>query len=168
MNKSQFTDIMQCWLEKYLKAKYRASYHVSTVIPTSNISKLPNRDIKDNVKNYSSLEFYPDILGILKHKTLTNKVEMVFLNRSLTSISLKEIGEIQCYCRIAEPLEAFIVSPKGLPQEINMLLLDDVISTSLLKYNSSKFINVFTWDDKKNAIEPRSIFPLGTSLIKEC
>ncbi len=168
MDKSQFTDIMKYWLENYLQDKYRESYHVSIVIPSSNISKLPDKEIKDTVENYSSFEFYPDILGILKHKTITNKVELVFLNRSITSISLKEIGEIQCYCRIADPLEAFIVSSKGLPQEINMLLLDEVISTSLLKYSSNKFINAFTWDLTKGGIDLLSIFPLGTNFIKGC
>ena len=168
MNKSQFTDLMKVWIESYLQNKYGKSYHVSVVIPTSNISRLPRTEIKDCVTNYSSFEFSPDIIGILKHKTLTNKVELVFLNRSMASISLKEIGEMQCYCRIADPLEAFIVSSKGLPQEINMLLLDDVISTSLLKYSSNKFINVFTWNATKGDIEPLSIFPLGSNFIKGC
>ncbi len=156
--KEKLSESLKTWLESYLNQKYSKDYDITVLIPSSNISKLPDPNIKKNIKNYGSLEFSPDILGILKEKK-NDHAHLILLNRSTSPITLKEIGEMQCYCRLADPLEAFIISIKGLPQEINILLINDPISKSLLNYNNKNIV-VFTWDMSSNTIDPLSTFPL--------
>lgn len=160
MEKPAFTKLMMDWLKNYLQKHYGQTYNIQTLIPTSDISKVPDSDLKKCIGNYSYCDFSPDILGILKHKTNKDMIELVFLNRSINPISLKEIGEMQCYCRLSNPKEAFLVSTKGLPQEINKLLIDKDISKDLLMYADNKFITVFTWIEDRNQIDPLSVYPL--------
>lgn len=157
LTKPEYTKIMKIWLESYLKKKYSKEYDIEVLIPTSNLSKLSNHSLKQ-IPEYSSFDFNPDLLGILINKN-NKKVELVFLNRSISAISLQEIGECICYCRLANPLEAFISSPKGLPTEVNLLLLNDEIQKRLLKYTADSSITIFKWDENSKKVDLKSIFP---------
>lgn len=132
------------WLENYLEKKYSEEYFIEALMPKSYISKLPNDNIK-KIPNYSSFDFKPDLLGILQLKENPNIVELVFVNRSASSLSLKEIGEIICYSRIASPKEAFLISPKALANEVNLILLDRSMQANILSYND-KFVKIGKFD----------------------
>lgn len=156
--KEEFTKKMCKWLESYLIKKYANEYNVQVVLPKSNLSKLPIESLK-RIEGYSLLDFKPDILGILSHKT-NHTIRLVFLNRSMSAISLKEIGEMNCYSRLANPIQSFIVSPRGLPNEVNLLLLNSDTEKNLLEYNNTSII-VFRWDVEKAKVDDKSIFPLS-------
>ena len=160
IDKIKFEQILLNWFRNYLTAKYGNDYTINVIIPQSSISRISDADIK-NVQNYSFFDFTPNILGILKNKNIPNNIELAFLNRSISPISLKEIGEMQSYCRLANPMAAFLVSTKGLPQEINKLLFDDKISADLLLYSVDKNITIFSWNEQSNAPAPQSVFPLN-------
>jgi len=164
LDKPEFENILSKWLKSRLTELY-PEYDIDVIIPTSSISRISNSTIKENISNYSFFDFTPHVLGILKHRTLARKTELVFLNRSVNPISLKEIGEMQSYCRLANPLTAFLVSTKGLPQEINKLLFDDKISSDLLDYSKSRNITIFSWDEKTSAPDPQSVFPIEKGII---
>ena len=159
IDKTQFEKILLKWLRDFLSSHY-TDYSVDVIVATSSISRLSDPNIKNSIPNYSFFDFTPHLLGILKHKKISNKVELAFLNRSISPISLKEIGEMQSYCRLANPIAAFLVSTKGLPQEINKLLFDDKISSDLLDYSKDKNITIFSWNEKINAPDPQSVFPI--------
>ena len=110
------------------------------------------------ISNFSSFEFKPDILGILTGKK-SGTIELVFLNRRVSAISLQEIGELLCYCRVANPKEAFLCSLKGLPTEVSLLLLNNEIQDRLLKYNEGTYITIFKWDQIEKEVDLRSVFP---------
>ncbi|MBU2576767.1 MAG: hypothetical protein KKF50_03525 [Nanoarchaeota archaeon] len=157
--KENFTNILKTWLENFLRNKYSPEYEIKIIIPESNLSKLAIPEIKQ-VEDYSSLEFKPDILGILIKKS-TKKIELVFLNREVSAIGLKKIGEMHCYSKLAKPKISFIVSSKGLPDEVNLLLLNEDIENSLLTYNKDKKILVFKYNIKSKSVDKNSIFPIN-------
>lgn len=157
--KENLTNILKTWLESFLNKKYSSEYGIKVIIPESNLSRLAIPEIK-HVEDYSSLEFRPDILGILINKS-TKKIELVFLNRSVGVISLKEIGEMYCYSKLAKPKIAFIVSSKGLPDEGNLLLLNEDIEKSLLTYDGDKKIFVFKYNIELEKLDENSIFPIS-------
>ena len=157
-NKQEITDILRSWLENYLKKHYSNEFFIEVNIPESNLSKLAIDSIK-SIPGFSSFDFKPDILGILKNKK-TRKIELVFLNRSTNAISLKEIGEMLCYSKISQPILSFIASPKGLPNEVNLLLLNKERENQLLSYSSTNKIIIFKWNSQKNYLDLNSIFPL--------
>ena len=156
VTKPEFTEIMKKWLEKYLK-KYSEEYSINIVCPNSSLSKIAIEDIK-RVPDYASFEFKPDVLGILVNKT-NKDVKLVFLNRSISAISLKEIGELICYSRLAKPIESFLVSTKGLPNEVNLLLLDKDNEKRILSFDSN-FVKIFRFDTEKDSIDQKSIYPI--------
>lgn len=156
VNKREFEIASKRWLEGYLNKNFSNEYGIQVIIPKSNISRLPIAAIK-KIDGYSFLDFRPDILGILENK---GKTELVFLNRSVSALSLKEIGELQCYSRLAKPLFSFIISPKGLASEVALLLLNKEIQKALLCYDKNKFITTFKLNIDDLSIEKTSMYPL--------
>ena len=156
VTKLEFTEIMKKWLNKYLE-KYSKEYNIKIICPKSNLSKIALAEIK-KLPNYSSFEFKPDVLGILINK-LNKETKLIFLNRTTLATSLKEIGEIICYSRLAKPLESFLVSLRGLPNGVNLLLLDKEKERSILFFDEEKFVILFRYDIEKESIDPNSVYP---------
>lgn len=154
--KQEYTLIAKEWLENFLNEKYSNEFKIKVILPKSNISKLPDSEIKF-IGNYTLFDFKPDVLGILTNKK-TKKVELVLLNRSTSAISVKEIGEVNVYSLILTPLHSFIVSPKGLPTEVNTLLLNKNIEDSLLNYNKEREIIILKLLEN-GKIDNKNIFP---------
>lgn len=153
MDKRQFTLFAKNWLENFLKNKFGNEYNIEVLIPDSNIKKINNDSIR-KINNYSLFDFKPDVLGILEKD---NEVKLVFLNRTMGPINLQEIGEMNIYSDIADPILSFIVSPKGLPTEVNSLLLDNDIEKSLLYYSNENCIILLRLDDL--GVDEKTIFP---------
>ena len=160
--KEKYLFIAKNWLEAFLREKYSNDYDIEVLLTRSNLSKLAHPLIK-KIENYSMFDFKSDILGILINKK-NQKVEIVLLNCSINAISIKEIGEINLYCNISNPLFAIIVSPKGLPNEVNKLLLNNNIEASLLSYG--KGINIMLLKlNEDGSIDIRTIFPRKLKVI---
>lgn len=154
--KDRYSEIAAGWLQGYLRKHYLKTHDVHVEIPKSKISHLTGELIK-TVENYPLLDFKPDVLGILVDKK-TSKTSLVFLNRSVSAISVKEIGEMNVYGIVANPLLAFLVSLKGLSNEVNALLLNSNIESSLLGYGNNRRIVLFKLDED-GSIDKETIFP---------
>jgi len=155
ITKDNYTEKIKKWLEIFLIKKYSKNYKVEVIIPKCNISKIGNNSLK-KVTNYSLLDFSTDILGILTSKK-DNEVKLVLANRGLSPISVKEIGEMNIYSQIINPEVAFILSLKGLPNEVNSLLLNENICSSLLQYYDKEIIILKINENGK--VDPKCIFP---------
>ncbi len=159
MDKNEFTKKLQRWLITFLTRKFSDNYEiVDIIIPDVYLSKLNNELIK-SLPNYSIWDFKPDILGILKNKE-TKEINLVFVNRSTSALSLKEIGELQCYARLANTKLALLVSLSGISNEVNILLLENDIRKRLLNYGDDKDIIVFSWDIQIDGVDFNSVMPL--------
>jgi hypothetical protein len=155
LTKDQYTENIKKWLENFLIKNYSKNYNIEVIIPNGNLSKISNNSLK-KVQNYSLLDFSPDILGILTSKK-DKEVKLVLINRSISPISVKEIGEMNIYSHIINPEVAFIISLKGLPNEVNSLLLNDNICSSLLKYHNKEIIILKI--DENGKVDNKSTFP---------
>lgn len=156
LNKPELTNIIIKWLEEFLTRKYGKEYNIYIEVPERNLNLLNNKDIK-SIKNYSFFTFKPDIIGILKHKK-NQKVELVIVNRELKSIGLRELGELQCYCRLAKPLLAIWFSLQGLSGAIDRLINHNK-KQGILEYDNKKII-ILRWDSFKREIDKFSISPI--------
>lgn len=158
MDKKVFTKELRDWLELFLTKNFSSTHEIiSVLVPNTSLSKLNNEYIK-KIPNYSSWEFRPDVLGILKEKT-SSKLELVLLNRSTSALSLKELGEINCYGKLTGAFLAFVVSLNGVSNEVNILLLENSIRDRVLRYDDDKSIIVFGWDEENNQINKDSVIP---------
>jgi predicted DNA-binding protein YlxM (UPF0122 family) len=153
--KEIYTEITSKWLKNYLEKHYSKDYKIEVLIPKSNLSKMNHESIK-KILNYSLLDFSPDVLGILTSKK-NQEVSLVLLNRNLNPISVKEIGEMNIYSTILNPKLAFIVSLKGLPTEVNSILLNDHTCSSLLNYHDKNIIVLKI--DENGETDDKATFP---------
>lgn len=158
MDKSEFTNILRDWLATFLERKVSSTHDIlEVIVPESSLSKINNELIKQ-FPNYSSWEFKPDVLAILKNKS-SGALELVILNRSTSALSLKEIGEINCYARLTGAYMTVLASPNAVSNEVSILLLEDSIKNRVLGYEEGKQIIIFGWDEKNNRINKDSIIP---------
>jgi len=159
MEKQEFTNKLCDWLRNFLQKRFAENYEILDVfVPVTNLSKLNNDHIKQ-LSNYSSWDFKPDILGILKEKT-SGRLELVLLNRSMSALSLKEIGEINCYARLTDAFLVFGSSLNGVSNEVSILLLEDAIRDRILKYGKKSII-IFGWDEKNDRLNSDSVIPFS-------
>lgn len=159
MDKNEFTKKLQSWFATFLTRKFGDSYEIiDVIIPDVYLSKLNNELIK-SLPNYSIWDFKPDILGILKNKD-SKEINLVFVNRSTSALSLKEIGELQCYARLVNAKLALLVSLSGVSNEVNILLLENDIRRRLLNYGDDQNIIIFSWDIQSDGVDYNSVMPL--------
>ena len=157
LTKIEFSNIIKNWLHKFLINKYGKEYEIIYVdFPERTLDLLNNHEIK-KVRNISFFTFKPDLIGILKNKKNDN-VELVIVNRELKSIGLRELGEMQCYCRLSKPLLAIWFSLQGLAGPIDRLVNHNK-KEEILEYDNKKII-ILRWDDFKKQIDKFSITPI--------
>jgi hypothetical protein len=154
-SKEKYTQIARDWLEKFLMKHYSKEYNIKVIIPKGDIAKTELKEIKE-YPSYSLMDFSSDVIGILIPKK-GKDIKLVLLNRSPHAISVKEIGEMNLYSKIVNPERAFLVSLRGLPNEVNNLLLNEEICSSLLNYGNKSIIVLRL--DEKGEIDKKTIFP---------
>lgn len=160
MDKNIFTNKLKNWLDNFLNIKFSETHEVvSVLIPETSLAKMNNEAIKQ-MANYSTWEFKPDVLGILKNKK-NSRLELVLLNRSTSALSLKELGEMNCYAKLTGALLALVASTNGVSNEVNILLLEDKIRQRVLSYGEGQDIIVIGWDEKNDQISEDSVIPFS-------
>lgn len=160
MDKIKFTKHMKLWLEEFAKSKY-PEYDIEILIPNSTLDLLQNINLK-KVVNIGLMKFNPDILGILIHKK-SKKIELIFLNRETKKFGLKELGEMLCYCRIAQPKLALMVSLHGLSPAVDRLI-NHLKNNQIITYDDNQ-IKIFRWDEDLDKIDEYSITPVESKLF---
>ena len=156
LTKLELTKLIKNWLEEFLVKKYGNEYTIYVGVPERALNLLNNKDLK-KIKNISFFNFKPDLIGVLKHKT-NNSIELVIINRELKSIGLRELGELQCYCRLSNPLLAMWISLQGLAGPIDKLINHNK-KQGILEYDKKKII-ILRWDSFKKEIDKYSISPV--------
>lgn len=149
---------MMQWLCGYLSDKY-IGWEVTVVD-----SHARNLDVI--LKEHGVLADYPqtvgldiqiDVLGILKKQSSSN---IVFIEAKKTQLNLHNLGQLWAYCKLCDPLEAFLLSSSGLGS-LNKIL-NNLGRIDLLDFGSEKIIkrmNVGKWDVSRNTVDFRSLFP---------
>lgn len=149
---------MRIWLQQYLEDKYKNS-EIITVDAHA-------RTLDSFLQEYGVLEYYPltvgldiqiDILGIIKQKS---KVSLVFIEAKKTQLNLHDLGQLWAYCKLCDPLEAFLLSSHGLGS-LNKLF-NNLLREDLLDFGDGKLIKkmrVGKWDILTNNIDYKSLIP---------
>ena len=101
----------------------------------------------------------PDVIGILRKKSDSSTC-LAIVNRTTSAISLKEIGELHCYAKLARADFAFLVSTSGVSNEVNILLVDKEIRGRLLNFENNKTITILSWNEDSNSVDKNSVLPI--------
>ena len=149
---------MRKWLQQYLEDKYKNSEIITVDAHAKTLGCF--------LQEYGVLEYYPltvgldiqiDVLGIIKQK---NKVSLIFIGAKKTQLNLHDLGQLWAYCKLCDPLEAFLLSSYGLGS-LNKLF-NNLLREDLLDFGDGKLIKkmkVGKWDIMTNSIDYNSLIP---------
>lgn len=149
---------MRNWLQEYLENKYKGS-EIVTVDAHS-------KTLDTYLREYGILHLYPqsvgldiqiDVLGIIKK---SNKVDIVFIEAKKTQLNLHDLGQLWAYCKLCDPLEAFLLS------SVNIGSLDKILNhllrTDLLDFGDGRKIKkmqIGKWDISRNSVDVVNLIP---------
>lgn len=147
---------MRLWLDEYLNNKYKGA-EIITIDSHS-------RTLDTYLRNYGILDLYPqsvgldiqiDVLGIIKKN---GNVDLVFIEAKKTQLNLHDLGQLWAYCKLCEPLEAFLLSSANIGSLDK--LFNHLLRTDLLDFGSGRRIKkmqVGRWDIERNSIDPSTL-----------
>ena len=147
---------MRCWLEQYLKDKYKRYDIITADTSQERLDRaLARFGIVNEMAN--GLDIQIDVLGIARKNS---DIKLFFIEAKKTKLTLRDLGQLWSYCKLIDPEEAFLFSSEGLGtlnKVINSFRRED-----LLDFGSGKKIKkmiVGKWDVSKNTIDVHSLVP---------
>jgi hypothetical protein len=157
--KALYPTMMQ-WLNQYLVDRYRKAK-----IEVYDTSQKALADLIA-VKNYGHL-FSPEWTSWDIHVDITafiitgNKAELAFIEAKDVELTLAELSQLLGYSRVARPLHAFLLSPKGCGGSLTSLLVSfsrrDILVYHQEKGRQDRCITVAKWLIDRSSIDQNSV-----------
>lgn len=149
---------MRVWLQQHLEEKYKGA-NVITIDSHA-------RTLDVFLEQYNIVDYYPqaigldiqiDVLGIIINK---GKPQIAFIEAKKTQLNLHDLGQLWAYCKLCEPIEAFLLSSSGLGS-LNKVL-NNFNRQDLLDFGNGKIIKkmqVGKWDLMTQTIDYKTLIP---------
>lgn len=149
---------MRVWFQRYLEEKYEGAKVIA--IDTS------TRTLDTILEEYGVLEQYPqtvgldiqiDVLGLI---TKRGKTQIAFIEAKKTPLNLHHLGQLWAYCRLCDPIEAFLLSSAGVGSLSKILI--NLGRVDLLDFGDGKRIKqmqVGKWDTSSKNIDFKTLIP---------
>jgi len=155
--KEMYPHVME-WLKSVLQSQHRRT---EIRVWDSSSTKL-SRIIEDNnlaefYPDYQSFDISVDVVGAVMKSV---RPDLVFVECKLQAITLRDLGQLLGYCRVAKPAKALLISPAYISQGMHYLL-KAYDRTEVLEYGDNQSILIARWDDGKRDIDVSSILPNG-------
>ena len=149
---------MRTWMHQYLENKYKG-WSVTTIDSHARTLDviLEENNVLSDYPQTVGLDIQIDVLGIL---TKSNKSNIVFIEAKKTQLNLHDLGQLWAYCKLCDPLEAFLLSSNGLGS-LNKIL-NNLKRTDMLDFGDGKTIKkmqVAKWDVPSKSIDFKTIVP---------
>lgn len=149
---------MRLWLQQYLENKYKGA-KVTTIDSHARTldTYLEQFGIIDRYPQSVGLDIQIDVLGIIINK---GKPNIAFIEAKKTQLNLHDLGQLWAYCKLCEPIEAFLLSSAGLGS-LNKVL-NNLNRQDLLDFGSGKTIKkmqVGKWDVTTKSIAFKTLVP---------
>lgn len=156
MLENELYEPMRCWLEEYLKDRYKG-YEIITVDTSQERLDRALAKYGVIVEMANGVDIQIDVLGIAKRKSM---IKLFFIEAKKTNLTLRDLGQLWAYCKLIDPEEAFLLSSSGLGS-LNKLI-NSFRREDLLDFGDGKKIKkmkIGKWDVTKNTIDLHSLVP---------
>lgn len=157
MREHDLYEPMRLWLQTYLEDKYKG-WEVITTIESNGVRLDRVLQKYGVVVNQAiGVDIQIDVLGIVKKN---EKFKLVFIEAKKTQLNLHHLGQLWAYCKLIDPQEAFLMTPKSLGslnKVLGVLKRED-----LLDFGDGKQIKkmkVVQWDMKSNRPDVSTMIP---------
>ena len=149
---------MRAWLQRYLEEKYVGSIVVAVDTSTKTLdSILTEYGVINQYPHIVGLDIQIDILGIISSRGQT---QIAFIEAKKTQLNLHHLGQLWAYCRLCDPIEAFLLSSEGLG--CLSKILGNLGRQDLLNFGDGKKIKqmrVGKWDISNNNLDYKTLIP---------
>lgn len=149
---------MRQWLQKYLEDKYKNSKVITIDSHARTLDiYLEAYGIIDQYPQTVGLDIQIDILGIVFKNS---KAKIVFIEAKKTQLNLHDLGQLWAYCKLCDPLEAFLLSSAGIGS-LNKIL-NNLNRIDLLEFGDKKiykYMKIGKWDVFGKSIDYKTIIP---------
>ena len=157
-NEKDLYPLVKKWLRKFLKDRHRRSKVETYDTHNVSVSKfLLDKKLQTYFTELSAYDIKVDVTGIIISK---KAAKLAFVECKIKPITLKDVGQILGYSRVANPAYSFIVSPKGLSSPLS-ILLRTFGRYDVLAYQDNKKIRIAKWNLNRMEIEYNSLLPPG-------
>ena len=155
---SELYEPMRVWLQKYLEGKYNG-WKITTIDSHARTldSFLEENGVIANYPQSVGLDIQIDVLGFLEKRLKTN---IIFIEAKKTALNIHDLGQLWAYCKLCDPLEAFLLSSKDLGS-LNKIF-NNLNRTDLLEFGDGKTIKrmrIGKWDITRNSIDYNPLIP---------
>jgi len=132
------------WLQKYLEKKFPNSTIETFVVADTDMDNYFSRyGLERHAEIAEDFDIRPDIVGFVDRK------KIVFIESKITTLGIKEIGQLLGYCLIANPEIAILCSTKNSSGSLAKILPHD----DLIIYGNGLKIKFAEWDQKKDSMK---------------
>jgi len=158
MNETALYPDVAKWLKRYLKDRHPHSSVVAYDTHKINLSKLIlDKNIQAYFPQFNAFDIKVDITGLIAS---AKSVHMAFVECKIKPITLKDLGQILGYSKVAKPQYSFIISPEGLSTPLNSLICS-FGRHDILDYGDGLRIKLATWNISRREIDSDSLVPRG-------
>lgn len=145
------------WFERYLCSKYGKSKVYVWDSHNVYLSKLlQQHNLHRYFQQFDTFEIKVDISAVILQN---DNAQLGFVEVKSSLIRLAHIGQLLGYCRVANPIEAFLISPFEISNPLHSLLIK-YGKLGTLDYGKNK-IKIAKWKPDANDIEYNSLIPRG-------
>lgn len=149
---------MRCWLQTYLEEKYPGAKIITVDSHAQTLDIfLEKYDVIDSYPQTVGLDIQIDVLGII---VKGKKTSIVFIEAKKTQLNLHDLGQLWAYCKLCDPLEAFLLSSAGIGS-LNKIL-NNFNRLDLLDFGDGKRIKqmqVGKWDVVSKNVDFQTLVP---------
>lgn len=164
-NEVQMYPYVVDWLQKYLESLFSNAKisvydtHASAlneIISRKGLQKYFDSNI------WQTYDIRIDIAGFIVRK---NRLDLAFIECKDSSISLSDLSQLLGYCRVANPLIAYLISNKGIGNTLNSLL-STYNRTDILEYHwergkKPRRMLLAKWNETAKSIDFGTLLPFG-------
>ena len=149
---------MRKWLQQYLEDKYKNGEIITVDSHARTLDVfLEEYGVIDNYPQTIGLDIQIDVLGIVKKN---GKSQIFFIEAKKTQLNLHDLGQLWAYCKLCDPIEAFLLSSAGLGS-LNKIL-NNLHRMDLLEFGDGKKIKkmqVGKWNTNNDSLDYHSLVP---------
>lgn len=155
------------WLDRFIRERFgKRTVKTLDTSRTRTSSVLQHEQfLPSNKPDFASYDIRVDVTSLIASGDI---VEFAFVECKLKQISLRDVSQLLGYSRVANPVFACILSPKGISSEVSALLRtysrSDILEYDWPKGKLARSICVATWDQSRQDIDYASLLPSGYHL----
>lgn len=149
------------WLGKYLHSRYRkaeVTAHDTHKVELSAFLRKENLHVQFG--DCDAYEIQVDVTGIVKTK---ESVRLAFVECKVGPITLRDVGQLLGYSLVARPEWSYLLSPSGLSDRLNTLLVT-FGRQDILNYGRNRAIRLATWNSNRREVEISTLIPKGSHI----